>query len=273
MAEVDRSAAKVRRDSSVRRTVVWFSAGAASAVAAKLALAEGPCEIVYTDPGSEHPDNERFIADCEVWFGQPVIRLRSSRYRDTWDVWRKRRFLNSPRGALCTTELKKMLRQDFQRPGDIQVFGYTIGEENRAARFREQNPEVDLRCPLIERGLTKQDCLAMLERAGIEIPVMYRLGYRNNNCIGCVKGGAGYWNKIRRDFPENFERMALLEREIGATVLRIDGESVYLDVLDPERGRYEAEPSIECSLLCVMAEDDWREAAAADRGVTDPALT
>ena len=24
---------------------------------------------------------------------------------------------------------------------------------------------------------------------GIEIPVMYRLGYNNNNCVGCVKGG------------------------------------------------------------------------------------
>jgi hypothetical protein len=46
------------------RTIVWFSAGAASAVAAKLTLAEGPAVLAYTNPGSEHPDNERFIADC-----------------------------------------------------------------------------------------------------------------------------------------------------------------------------------------------------------------
>lgn len=46
-----------------RRTVVWFSAGAPSAVAAKLTLASepGPIVIAYTDPGSEHPDNQRFI--------------------------------------------------------------------------------------------------------------------------------------------------------------------------------------------------------------------
>lgn len=233
------------------RTVVWFSAGAASAVAAKLTLAETPDAVLaYTDPGSEHEDNVRFIHDCEEWFGAPVLRLRSDRYSSTWQVFRERRFLNSPRGALCTTELKKMVRQEFQRLDDVQVFGYTAEETHRADRFREQNPEVDLRTPLIERGLTKDDCLAMVDRAGIELPAMYRLGYRNNNCIGCVKGGMGYWNKIRRDFPVEFERMALLERDIGATVLRSEGESVYLDELDPDRGSHADEPSFECSLLC-----------------------
>jgi hypothetical protein len=46
------------------RTVCWFSAGAPSAVAAKLALAgKGEVIIAYTDPGSEHPDNHRFMAE------------------------------------------------------------------------------------------------------------------------------------------------------------------------------------------------------------------
>ena len=31
---------------------------------------------------------------------------------------------------------------------------------------------------------------------------MYDLGYPNNNCIGCIKGGMGYWNRIRKDFPD-----------------------------------------------------------------------
>lgn len=40
-----------------RRTVAWFSAGAASAVAARLTLADDPDAIVaYVDPGSEHPE-------------------------------------------------------------------------------------------------------------------------------------------------------------------------------------------------------------------------
>lgn len=239
------------------RHLVWFSAGAASAVAAKLTLAaHDDVVIAYTDPGSEHPDNARFIADCEQWFGHEVVRLRSERYRDTWQVFTERRFLVSPQGALCTAELKKKPRFKFQQPDDIQIFGYTADEQHRASRFREQNPDVDLATPLIERGLTKDDCLALIERAGIELPAMYLLGYRNNNCIGCVKGGLGYWNKIRRDFPDVFDRMARIERELNAATHRVDGEPVWLDELDPDRGNHADEPSFECSLLCALAEGE-----------------
>ena len=242
------------------RTLCWFSAGAASAVATKIAVAEtGGTDLViaYTDPGSEHPDNERFLTECEDWMGQPIVRLRSDRYKDTWDVWEGTRYLVGPVGARCTVELKKRQRFAFQLPDDRQVFGYTAEEAHRANRFREQNMEVDLWTPLIDRGLTKDDCLAMVDRAGIELPVMYKLGYRNNNCIGCPKGGMGYWNKIRRDFPEVFDRMARLERKLGNTVLRKDGEALWLDSLDPGAGNHADEPSFECSLLCALAESDF----------------
>lgn len=248
------------------RTVVWFSAGAASAIATRLVLADRPDDlaICYVDPGSEHPDNERFLAECEEWFNHPITRLRSERYVDTWQVWTERRFLVGPQGAPCTAELKRRVRFGFERPDDVQVFGYTAEERHRADRFREQNPGVTLATPLIDHGLTKSDCLALIDRAGIELPAMYALGYRNNNCVGCPKGGIGYWNKIRRDFPEVFDRMAKLERDIGASVLREDnrrgdGGPLWLDELDPERGDHADEPDFECSLMCAIAEPIVRE--------------
>jgi hypothetical protein len=236
------------------RVVVWFSAGAASAVAAKLALRErADCEVLiaYTDPGSEHEDNARFLSDCEQWFGQPVIRLRSAKYADTWDVFARRRYLNGPAGALCTVELKKRQRFDFQQADDEQVFGYTSEEESRAQRFRANNPEVRLWTPLIEHGLRKADCLSIVDRAGIVLPAMYRLGYNNNNCIGCCKGGKGYWNKIRVDFPEVFDRMARQERELGASCIR----GQFLDELDPAAGNHVTE-QMECSLLCAATSEE-----------------
>ena len=96
----------------------------------------------------------------------------------------------------------------------------------------------------------------MLERAGIEIPTMYKLGYRNNNCIGCVKGGAGYWNKIRVDFPANFERMAKVEREIGHSIIKNDSGPVFLDEMPTDMGVHQQQPDIECSFFCQMAEQD-----------------
>jgi 3'-phosphoadenosine 5'-phosphosulfate sulfotransferase (PAPS reductase)/FAD synthetase len=246
-----------------QRVVCWFSHGAASAVATRLVIEEQPDElrIVSINPGAEHPDNERFSAECATWFGRTITDLRSDKYTDTWDVWEKTRYLVGPTGARCTGELKKKVRLAFQEPDDIQVFGFTADprEVNRAERFREQNPEVNLRTPLIERGLTKDDCLGLLAAVGIEVPLMYRLGYDNNNCIGCVKGGAGYWNKIRVDFPEIFARMAELEQRIGATVLRRNGKRLPLIDLDPNAGRMSKPHDFECSLLCSGVLEDLND--------------
>lgn len=250
------------------RLVCWFSAGAASAVATRLILAERheDVRVVYIDPGSEHPDNVRFREECAAWLGQSVEILRSAKYQDTWEVWEKTRYLVGPTGARCTGELKKKLRFAFQQPDDIQVFGFTADqrEVKRAERFREQNPEVNLRTPLIESGLTKDDCLGLLAAAGIELPAMYRLGYDNNNCIGCVKGGAGYWNKIRTDFPDVFARMASLEQRIGATVLRRNGKQLPLIDLDPGAGRMSKPHDFECSALCSGVLEDLDEGGRDD---------
>jgi 3'-phosphoadenosine 5'-phosphosulfate sulfotransferase (PAPS reductase)/FAD synthetase len=246
------------------RIVCRFSCGAASAVATKLTLAKydrSRVVITYSNPGSEHQDNERFLADCRRWFDHPITVLKSDKYRDTWDVWERERFIAGVQGAPCTGLLKRAPTYDFQQPGDILVFGYTVEEKDRADSFRRQNFEQPFETPLIEAGLTKADCLAMIQRAGIELPAMYRLGYRNNNCIGCPKGGMGYWNKIRRDFPETFERMAALQRVLGpgSGFLRDHGANkrITLDELAPDRGRHDEEPNVECSLMCHAAENEY----------------
>ena len=250
------------------RIVCRFSCGAASAVATKLALAKYDRDrvvITYSDPGSEHPDNLRFLADCVRWFNHPIETLKSDKYRDTWDVFERERFLVGQGGAHCTGVLKRAPTYEFQQPGDILVFGYAAEEKERADRFREQNFDQPFLTPLIDAGLGKSDCLAMIDRAGIDLPAMYRLGYHNNNCIGCVKGGMGYWNKIRRDFPEVYERMAALQRDLGPNSYfwreRDTGERISLDGLAPDRGNHDKEPNVECSLLCHLAESDIGNAA------------
>jgi len=208
------------------RTISWFSCGAASAVATKLAIADAEAAgesvtVAYCEITEEHPDNKRFFKDCEKWIGQEITVLGNDKdNRSIYEVFGSTRYLKGPSGARCTGELKKAVRKEFEQPGDRQVFGYTVEEQGRVNRFIDSNNDVDIWPILIERGLTKSDCLAMLERAGIELPEMYKLGYRNNNCIGCVKGEAGYWNKIRVDFPETFERKSQMEKPMGRTVCK-----------------------------------------------------
>jgi hypothetical protein len=243
------------------RVICWWSAGSASAVATKLALAKYPdALVVYCDlSATEHPDNERFLKQCESWYGKSISRIRSEKYKDTWEVYEKTGWLIGVNGARCTTELKKIVRRAFQRPDDVHVWGFTISEMKRYDAFRANNIDLQSCYPLIEAGLRHADCHAFLKEAGIDLPMMYQLGYKNNNCIGCVKGGMGYWNKIRSDFPEVFWRMAALERRLDVAILKEEEPGtkkrlrVFLDELEPSRGRYEAEDEVQCGVACEAA--------------------
>ena len=228
------------------RIVSWFSCGVASAIATKIAINEyKDVNIVNCKIDSEHPDSSRFLKDCEKWYNQKITILQSEKYKDNWDVYDKTNYLNGPHGARCTVELKKVLRYAYKLIDDIQIFGYTIEEKKRVKDFSERYPEINAKYPLIEHGLTHAECLGLINEIGIDIPEMYKLGYNHNNCIGCVKGGIGYWNKIRVDFPEAFDKMSNLERKLNYKL-----HDEYLDELSPGRGDFKKEKPITCDFMC-----------------------
>lgn len=242
------------------RIIAWFSSGAASAVMTKLALMENPEALpVQCDLGdSEDEDNRRFTADCEAWFGKPVLRIKSERFANIDEVFEKRKYLAGIAGAPCTSEMKVAPRLDFQRPSDLHLWGYTA-DASDAARFermQENYPEMRQRAPLIERGLTKEACLAMIERAGIKPPRVYAMGFPNANCIGCVKASSpNYWALVRKEFPEVFARRADQDDRFGGNRVRINGERVPLSQLPADWPTTDA-VAPRCDFLCHIAEQD-----------------
>lgn len=250
------------------RIVCQFSCGAASAVATKLAIAKysgtHDVRIINAFLKEEHADNRRFAADCEQWFGHAVTNLRDEKYgASIIQVFRRVQYMKGPKGAPCSRALKRKVLDAWKQPGDIMVFGYTMEEADRLEDFRERNPELAVFAPLIDAGLSKEDCKAMVERAGIVLPLMYLMGYDNANCIGCVKGGEGYWRAIREDFPESFEAICLLQDEIGegSWFLRYRSgplKEQRFPLRDLPLGpivRNEALPS--CSFFCELAEMEY----------------
>ncbi len=241
-------------------TVSWFSAGVSSAVATKLAI---DCidRIIYTHIEDQHPDTLRFVKDCEAWFGKPVTILQSP-YKNVENVVRAMQYVNGIRGAQCTNILKRRVRKEWEIENTwFQNFDYVWGMDAEETKPRPPKnisrvdalikamPESKHIFPLVDHKLSKQDAHAILKRAGIKRPAMYDLGYHNNNCVGCLKASAGYWNRIRVDFPAVFASRAALEREIGASCIN----GTFLDELDPEAGRDLVEIEEECGVMCETA--------------------
>lgn len=241
------------------RRLIWFSQGAASAVAARLTLRGAPDALVTRcETNNEHPDNHRFEKDVVRWLNRPVTILKSTEFESVRDVWEKRRWMAGVKGAACTVEMKVIPRLEFQKPTDIHVFGYTADSEDvaRATRLRENYPELTIETPLIDAGITKANCLGFLERAGIDPPATYALGFPNANCMGtgCVKATSpDYWALYRKHFPEQFSETAALARELGVRLCRIKGERRFIDEI-PEDWPTLNPIVPTCDFLCVLSE-------------------
>jgi hypothetical protein len=238
---------------------VWFSCGAASAVAAKLTLdkyaSTARIRILNNPVVEEDADNRRFLSDVQAWLGVEIETVAARRYplQSARDVWEQRSFMSGPKGAPCTIELKKRARQDWEAENraDWHVLGFTADEKTRHDRFvlTERSNVLPV---LIDNGVTKNDCYAILQDAGLTLPRVYRMGYPNANCIGCVKATSPtYWNHVRQQHPDVFQDRAEQSRRLGARLVRVDNRRVFLDELDPAaKGRSMKNMDIDCGLFC-----------------------
>ncbi|CAH9012669.1 putative Phosphoadenosine phosphosulphate reductase [Vibrio phage 168E36-1] len=201
------------------RLVCWYSHGAASLMATKLAIKNQP--ELYPDHEvivacihieDEYHEPER-MGSVEAFLDHPVTIIKDTKFNASVDVViEKTRYMAGVYGARCTKELKKAVRLEWQRDDDVHVFGFDKNESHRTDQVLDTEPTLEIYTPLIDANLSKSDCFLIMTEAGLSLPYMYQKGYHNNNCVGCLKaGGAGYWNKIRVDFPEVFEKRSRQE--------------------------------------------------------------
>lgn len=180
------------------------------------------------DTKNEHDDTYRFLSDCERWYGLEIERISSNNYLNIEETWFKHLSLNTANGAICSYMLKRKVREEWQNENKYkhQVFGfeYDKKEINRANSLSLNHPKTFPLFPLIDKKLTKNDCIRYVQNAEISIPLAYKLGFKNNNCLktGCVQGGIGYWKKIQAEMPDLFYKMAKVEHDIS----RIKGKPI-----------------------------------------------
>lgn len=205
----------------MERIVAWFSGGVTSAVTCKLCIdkfGKDNVRIVFIDTHNEDKDTYRFMKDCEGWYDKKVETITNKNYNSIEEVWYKYNSLNVAHGAVCSSELKRSAREQFQRNNsfDGQAFGFDIKEKRRAIAMEKNFSSAKPFFPLIENNLSKQNYIKIILNTGINLPRTYYYGFHNNNCFrtGCVQGGIGYWQKMKREFPDKFEYMARIEHEL-----------------------------------------------------------
>jgi hypothetical protein len=241
------------------RIAVWFSRGAASAVAAKLSVVkwarDHEVRVLTTPIKEEDEGNYRFEKDVEKWLDHPIEHVTHPDFPtgSAKDVWGKTKAMSFPTGAPCTRLLKRESRQIWENSNcpDWHVFGFTADEQKRHDRFvlTERSNVLPV---LIYHKLTKEHCYDLLRRASIAPPRVYSWGLPNANCLGCVKATSPtYWNLIRDVAPEVFQDRAEQSRQLNVRLARHKGKRVFLDELPPDaKGRPLKSMSLECGIIC-----------------------
>lgn len=260
--------------------ICWWSGGITSAVACKVAIdlyGLNRCRVVMIDTKNEHPDTYRFLMDCERWYGLSIESITGigEKYNSIQDVWIKNKSLNVSHGAVCSSELKRRVREKWQKENNYthQVFGFEFDKKefNRAMSMTLNHPKAKPIFPLLMMGYDKGKCIDIVKEAGIDVPEMYLIGFNNNNCFktGCVQGGIGYWQKMKREFPEKFNAMAEMEHKLtdmkGAPVTMLKDQSKnggllflkphkdYPEVKDISiKKGVEPEPLMDCNGFCSL---------------------
>lgn len=207
------------------RIIATISGGKASGFMAHWALQHYPKSDVvlyFNDTGWEHPDLHRFLRDLSVFLDHPIT--EDSDGRDVELLAYDKHAIPNNRMPFCSVKLKAERLQKYCRDGDVLLFGIGAEEAHRAVRIVDVYAEVarrrritlTVRFPLIEQRVTPQTIDAFYVDHGIEIPALYRLGFKHNNCGGgCVRSSRRQWLHLLRTQPETFAERERFEGEIS----------------------------------------------------------
>lgn len=259
----------------------WWSGGVTSAVTCK-AIIEiyglDRCRFIFIDTDNEDDDTYRFKTECGAWYGKRIetISAIGDKFNSIQEVWEHYLSLNNATGAICSSTLKRDVRLKWQKKNEFthQAFGFDLSEPKRVKSMAKNHKKAKPIFPLWMLGLDKNDCIKIIQDAGISIPIAYQLGFNNNNCLltGCIQGGIGYWQKMQKDFPDRFDKMAIMEHKLTdlkgkpVTMLKDQGKEAkesgnqllflkphynYPEVKDISmmKGR-EVKPLMECNGFC-----------------------
>lgn len=214
--------------SSGRRIVVGYSMGVTSAWCAGWALRTFPRDEVvflFHDTKREHPDTYRFGREMAAKLGMEIT--EDSDGRSVLDVFEDEGFVGNGQNSMCSRILKTERGEAFVKrlQGDgydvVRVVGFSAKEPNRVARMvgYADRGGYTVRFPIVEEGVTKQQCANWCIEMGVRPSAMYEWS-EHANCVGCVKGGRAYWLAVHEHHPDVFEEMARIEEASGHPIIR-----------------------------------------------------
>jgi hypothetical protein len=101
----------------------------------------------------------------------------------------------------------------------VNWLGISADEARRVSKPRKA--WLQLRFPLVELGITREACLAIVAAAGLPRPP-------RSSCWCCPHRGDAEWRELRDREPEDFARAVELDRRLRVADVELGGAGVFL---------------------------------------------
>lgn len=212
-----------------RKVVVKFSGGVTSAWCAGWALRNYPRDeivLLFHDTKEEDKDTYRFLHEMAAALGLPITERSDG--RSVTELFYDEGYLGNNQNTFCSRMLKvepanRFMQElrDWGYDEIVLVIGYSAREPERVTKMvgRCAAANLQVRFPVIEERVTKQDCADWCLEMGVKPSAMYCWS-EHANCVGCVKGGKAYWLAVHEHHPDVFEARAQQEEEFGHEIIR-----------------------------------------------------
>ncbi len=241
-----------------------FGAGVNSVALAILLVEQGwTGAIAFADPGAEHPETYCYMTTFERDFLKPhgleITRISPVTHPHLYDDKR----IGGPVSTLeqyclqwgiipllsvrwCSVGFKgkplENLRQELG--AEASILGIAADEPNRV---HYDDPQVQY--PLVERGVTRPECIRIIQRAGLPVP-------RKSGCFFCPGQRVSQWRDLYLHYPDLYERAAAIERTASERCQKwvtLDPHGVSLDQMKARRWEGLMEMDLSEWLPCACA--------------------
>jgi hypothetical protein len=164
-------------------------------------------EAVFADTGAELPETYSYLNIARNYLGDhgiPLVIVKS-RVGTLYDTCKRRKVIPSGIWRWSTRDYKVTPIHRYYRSLDAQIFEYlgiAYDEVSRMKRSRE--PYITSLFPLVDERLGRADCVRIIERAGLPVPV-------KSGCYFCPFNSLDRWAELYRAHPELYQRAVALE--------------------------------------------------------------
>jgi hypothetical protein len=139
----------------------------------------------------------------------------------------------APASRTCTAEWKAATLARWRKESGattqtpaVALIGFSVDEMHRANK-RKASAWERIEYPLLDLGLNRDDCIALIIKSGLPVPP-------KSACWFCPWTSGESWRRMKRDNPARFARCEQLEAHLSAkSVIRGHGPVYLTDWLRP----------------------------------------